>query len=138
MKEDNGADYLGAVAGLVFLVAGLVFGALWVACKLIRLVFRFAWWLCGGRWLARRLLREFRDYWAWRSGADWKLERNLRQVEREWEYVRRDVPWDQLRPGFRSLGARIGGWFRDRSFPAWVRARLTTKAGKNLAKKEAV
>ena len=138
MKENNAADYAGAVVGVVFLVAGLVFGALWVAFKLIRLVLRLVWWLCGGRWLARRLFQEFRDYWAWRSGSAWKLERFERQVEREWEYVRRDVPWDQLRPGFRSLGARIGGWFRDRSFPAWVSARLKAKAGKSLARKEAV
>lgn len=138
MKDDNAPDYADMLVGLLFATAWLIIGALWVVYRLARLLLRFAWWLSGGRWLVRRLLREFRDYWAWRSGPAWKLERYERQVAREWEYIRRDVPWDQLRPGFQPLGTRLLEWFQDRSFPVWLRSRRKAKSGKSPAERQSV
>ena len=134
--NDSTSDYFAMAAGAVIAILGLIGLCLWAAYKLLGLLIRLALWLVGFRWASRAVKRQFQEYWAWRSGAAWKLQRYQRQVEREWEYVRRDVPWDQLRPGFKSLGARLVEWFQDRSFLAWVRFRFTAPRAKTRDKQE--
>lgn len=136
--NDSVGDYLTMAAGAVIAVLGLIGIFLWLAYKLLGLLVRLVLWLVGIRWAIRAAKRQFQEYWVWRNSAAWKLRRYERQVAREWEYIRRDVPWDQLRPGFRSLGARLVEWFQDRSFPAWIHFRLTAKPAKTRGKQEAL
>lgn len=139
MQNNNSVgDYFATAAGAVIAILAMCGLCLWVVYKFLGLLVRLVLWLVGVRWASQMLKRQFHEYWAWRNSSAWKLQRYEREVEREWEYVRRNVPWDQLRPGFRPLGTRLVEWFQDQSFPAWVRFRLTAKPAKPRRRQEVV